>query len=411
MEAPITDRLEPSRRDFLAASAVGLLKFAGAGDLARGKESQPDGELLYVGTYTEGDRSEGIYLVRMDPRSGELRLVGSANAGANPSFLAIHPNGRVLYAVNEVTEHNGKATGVVSAFAIARDTGALTRLNEQPSEGGAPCYVSVDRGGHALLVANYVGGNVALLPIQADGALARATHVVQHRGTGGGPNKERQDVPHAHCIVPDPSNRFALAADLGVDRVFVYRANFDDGNGGTLHHIEGTDAVMRPGAGPRHLAFHPKLPLVFVANELDSTVTTLRFDAERGALSALKTRSTLPAGWTGANYPADIHFASSGGGRTLYVSNRGHNSIAVFSVADATGAVALEQVVPTEGDWPRNFSLDPTGRWLLVANQRSGSVVVFARDQASGRLTQTAQRIAVPSPVCLRFRAHAEAGV
>jgi 6-phosphogluconolactonase len=399
----MTDPLAPSRRDFLAASAVGFFGLAsGAVNLESGEESQVDDALLYVGTYTEGARSEGIYLVRMDPRSGELRRVGSVNAGANPSFLAIHPNGRVLYAVNEVTEYNGKPTGAVSSFAIVRDTGALTLLNEQPSEGGAPCYVSVDRSGRALLVANYVGGNVALLPIQTSGALAPATHVAQHRGSG--PNKERQEAAHAHCIIPDRSNRFALAADLGIDRVLAYRLDLDDK---TLRPITGGDAIMRPGAGPRHLALHPTLPLVFVANELDSTVTTLRFDRESGALSALETQSTLPAGWTGTNYPADIHLASSGGGRTLYVSNRGHNSIAVFSVADSTGALALEQVVPTNGDWPRNFSLDPTGRWLLVANQRSGSVVVFRRDQKSGRLTPTPQRIAVPSPVCLRFRAHA----
>jgi 6-phosphogluconolactonase len=336
----------------------------------------------------------------MDTRSGELRRVGSVKAGANPSFLAIHPNGRVLYAANEVEQHNGRATGAVSAFAIARDTGALTRLNERPSEGGAPCYVSVDRSGRAVLVANYVGGSVALLPIQADGALMAARHVVRHVGTG--PNAARQSAAHAHCIVADPSNRFALAADLGIDRVLVYRLELD---AGALRHVERGDAVMRAGSGPRHLAFHPTLPLLFVANELDSTVTTLGFDRESGVLSPLHTHSTLPAGWTGANYPADIHVASSG--RTLYVSNRGHNSLAVFSIADSTGALALEQVASTGGDWPRNFSLDPTGRWLLVANQRSGSVGVFARDQESGRLTPTAQRLAIPSPVCLRFHPHA----
>ena len=161
---------------------------------------------------------------------------------------------------------------------------------------------------------------------------------------------------------------------------------------------------MRPGAGPRHLAFHPTLPLVFVANELDSTVATLRFDAESGTLSPRDVQSTLPAGWTGTNYPADIHFASSG--RALYVSNRGHNSLAVFSVAHSTGALTLEQVVSTGGDWPRNFTLDPTGHWVLVANQKSGSVVVFARDHKSGRLTPTREQIALPSPVCLRFRTH-----
>ncbi|MDP9280001.1 MAG: lactonase family protein [Gemmatimonadota bacterium] len=398
----MTNPREPSRRDFLFASAIGLVQLArGSESLAVREESKLEGDLLYVGTYTEGTRSEGVYLVRMDRSSGKLRRVGSVNAGANPSFLAIHPKGRVLYAVNEVEKYKGKPTGAVSAFAIARDTGALSRRNEHPSEGGAPCYVSVDRSGRVVLVANYVGGSVALLPIQADGALAPATSVVQHAGTG--PNRERQGEPHAHCIVADPSNRFVLAADLGADRVFFYRLDLD---AKSLRHVEGGDAVMRPGAGPRHIAFHPTLPLVFVANELDSTVATLRFDAERGALSPLDTRSTLPAGWTGTNYPADIHVAPSG--RTLYVSNRGHNSIAVFSVAESTGALALDQVISTDGDWPRNFSLDPTGRWLLVANQRSDSIVVFRRDQKGGRLTPTRQRIALPSPVCLRFRSGTE---
>ncbi|HEX9129769.1 MAG TPA: lactonase family protein [Gemmatimonadaceae bacterium] len=387
----------PSRRDFLAAAAVGLVACArGAPSLGRREESQTDDTLLYVGTYTEGTKSEGVYILRMDRRSGKLGRVGSADAGANPSFLAMHPNGRFLYAVNEVETHNGKPTGAVTAFTIASDTGALTRRNEQPSEGGSPCYVSVDRGGRVVLVANYSAGSIALLPIEGDGTLAAATSVVRHAGAG--PNKERQEAPHAHCIVTDPSNRFALAADLGADRVFVYRLDLD---GKSLRHIEGGDAVMRPGAGPRHIAFHTTLPLVFVANELDSTVATLRFDAERGALSLVDSHSTIPSGWSGTNYPADIHVAPSG--RTVYVSNRGHNSIAVFSVAASTGALTLDQVVSTEGDWPRNFSLDPTGRWLLVANQRSDSVIVFARDQETGRLTPTPQRITLPSPVCLRF--------
>jgi 6-phosphogluconolactonase len=345
-------------------------------------EARTDPDLLYVGTYTES-----IYLVRMDRRSGELVRIGSANAGANPSFLTIHPNGRVLYAVNEREQAGG-----VSAFTIERATGALTKLNEQPSHGGAPCYVSVDRSGRAALVANYVGGNVGLLPIETHGALAPA-HMVQH--TGKGPNVERQGAPHAHCIIPDPSDRFALAADLGADRVFVYRLDID----GKALRPSG-EAVMRPGAGPRHLAFHPTLPLVFVANELDSTVATLRFNSADGTLAPRSAISTLPPGWTGTNYPADIHVAANG--RTLYVSNRGHNSIALFSVS-REGALALEQAVSTEGDWPRNFSLDPTGRWLLVANQRSNSVVVFGRDPANGTLTPTKHKIEIPSPVCLRF--------
>jgi 6-phosphogluconolactonase len=379
-----------SRRDFLVASAIGLI------GLAHGSERPPDGDLLYVGTYTKGTRSEGIYLVRMDRRAGELRQVGSVDAGPNPSFLAIHGNGRFLYAVNELEQYDGRPTGAVRAFAIARDTGALTRMNEQPSGGGAPCFVSLDKSGRVALVANYAGGSVALLPIEANGALAPAAHLVQHAGQG--PNADRQGAPHAHCILPDPTNRFALAADLGADRVFVYRLDLEVK---TLSTVKGGEAVMRPGSGPRHLAFHPTLPLVFVAHELDSTVSTLRFDAGRGTLTLLDTRSTVPADWTGTNYPADIHVAANG--RTLYVSNRGHNSIAVFSVAISTGALALEQVVPTEGDWPRNFSLDPSGQWLLVANQRSDSVVVFARVPTTGRLTPTGLRLAIPSPVCLRF--------
>jgi 6-phosphogluconolactonase len=380
-----------SRREFLLASAAGLVALEG--------ETEPDDQLLYVGTYTASEPRKGIYLVRMNPQSGKLRRVGAVDAGIKPSFLAIHPNGRVLYAVDELEKYKGKASGAVSAFAIARETGALTRQNEQPSEGAAPCFVSVDRSGRVVLVANYTGGSVALLPIKPDGSLAPAASVVHHKGTG--PNTERQEAPHAHSIIVDPSNRFALSADLGADRVFVYRLDLD---GKSLRPVAGGDAVMRAGAGPRHLAFHTTLPLVFVSNELDSTVATLRFDGESGKLTLLGALSTLPAGWKGTNYPADIHVAPSG--RTLYVSNRGHNSIAVFSVAEKTGALALEQVVSTGGDWPRNFSLDPTGRWLLVANQQSDSVIVFARDQESGRLTPTQQRIAIPGPVCLRFRVH-----
>jgi 6-phosphogluconolactonase len=396
---PMTDPRDLRRREFLAAAAVGLVACARGSLGVPRNESRQDNALLYVGTYTEGNRTEGIHLLRMDLRSGQLQRVGSVDAGPNPSFLAIHPNGRVLYAVNEVDTHNGRPTGGVSAFAIASNTGALSRLSDQESGGAGPCYVSVDRSGRVVLVANYDGGSVAALPIQTDGALAPASQIVQHAGRG--PIADRQSAPHAHCIVADPSNRFALAADLGADRVFVYRL---DANDNSIRHVEGGDAIMRPGAGPRHIAFHPTLPLVFVANELDSTVATLRFDAERGRLSPLDIGSTLPSGATATNYPADIHIASSG--RALYVSNRGHNSIAVFSVA-ASGALTLDQVVSTEGDWPRNFTLDPTGRWLLVANQRSGSIIVFDRDGQTGRLTPTRQRIELPSPVCLRFNARA----
>lgn len=381
---------EPSRRDFLAMSALGMLAFS------RGPGAAADGELLYVGTYTEGDHAGGIRLLRFDPRTGALRHVAAVDAGPNPSFLAIHPDGRRLYAVNEVTEREGEASGGVSALAIA-DTGTLQPLNDQPSRGGAPCYVSVDRRGRVVLVANYVGGNVAVLPIRREGMIGAATHEVQH--VGSGPDRERQQRAHAHCIVADPSNRFALAADLGADRVLVYRMDTDEG---TLTHV--ASGVLPAGAGPRHIAFHPRLPLVYVANELNSTVSTFRFATDRGALAPVEHRSTLPGGWQGTSYVADIHVAPDG--RVLYVSNRGHNSIARFSIAERTGALRLEDTVPTGGDWPRNFSLAPGGRWLLVGNQRSGDVVVLARDPRSGRLTPTSHRLAIPRVACLRFQAH-----
>ena len=392
-----------SRRDFVAATtlgAIGLMR--GTAALAQRPASSAEDPLLYVGTYTEAGRSDGIYLLRMDSRTGALRRVGAVDAGPNPSFLAIHPDGRTLFAVNEVTEMSGKATGSLRSLAIDADSGAITPLNEQPSEGAAPCYVSTDKTGRFALVANYVSGTVAILDVDANGELGRASQVVQHLGAGK--IVARQASAHAHCIIPHPSNRFVLAADLGVDRVLVYRL---DAERGVLQHVDASDAVMAPGTGPRHLAFHPTLPLVFVAGELNSTVTVLRCDPETAALSEMQTISTLPVAWTGENFPADLHVAPSG--RTLYVSNRGHNSVAVYSIAAGTGRLTQQQVMPTGGDWPRNFTLDPSGRWLLVANQRSGSVIVFAHDADSGRLTPTSQRIALPSPVCLRFQAQAGA--
>lgn len=382
-----------SRREFIAATTFGVIA------LARAAPRFADAPLLYVGTYTDGGRRDGIHLLRMDLSTGALRQVGAVDAGPNPSFLAIHPNGRTLLAVNEVMDWAGKATGALRSFAIDAETGALTSINEQASEGAAPCYVATDRTGRVAMVANYVGGTVALLRVGEGGALTNASQVVQHMGKGK--IAARQERAHAHCIIPHPSNRFALVADLGIDRVLVYRL---DVAGGSLTHVEENDAVMAPGTGPRHLAFHPTLPLVYVVGELSSTVSALRCDPDSGALTTLQTLTSLPAGHDGENYPADIHVAPDG--RALYVSNRGHNSIAVFGIAP-TGLLTPQQTVSTHGSWPRNFALDRTGRWLLVANQRSGSVVVFARDMESGRLTPTSRSIELPSPVCLRFQGQA----
>ena len=394
----------PSRREFLGtctAAAMGVLATGAAGSTSSlPLRTRADEELLYVGTYTDGgDINEGIHLVRFDTRTGALTRLGAINAGPNPSFLTIHPKGHTLYAVNEVTTRAGRPSGGVSAFAINHENGQLSLLNEQSSEGGAPCYISPDREGRSVLVANYVGGNVAVLPIMADGTLGVASQVVQHAGRG--PNAQRQEAPHAHFIAMDPTNRFALAADLGVDRVLVYRLSAD---GRSLQHESTGAGRLKPGAGPRHVGFHPTLPYVVVANELDSTATSFRMHRDIGALTPVHSTSTLPTGWRGTSYCADIHFAPSG--RRVYVSNRGHNSIAMLSVAES-GELRLEQTIPTGGDWPRNFSIDPTGDWLLVANQRSGDLTVFVRDQTTGELTATPNRLAIARPVCLRFRSHA----
>jgi 6-phosphogluconolactonase len=381
-----------SRRDFIGATALGAV------GLWRGTLRFADSPLLYVGTYTEAGRRDGIHLLRMDSATGALRRVAVVDAGPNPSFLAIHPNGETLYAVNEVSEMGGKATGALRSFEIDAESGGLAPINEQASEGAAPCYVSTDRTGKVVMVANYVGGTVTLLGLEDDGALTAPTRIVQHMGTGK--NATRQEHAHAHCIIPHPSNRFALAADLGVDRVFVYRLDID---GYSLSHVEASDAVMAPGTGPRHLAFHPRLPVVYVVGELNSSVSVLRCDPNTAALSLMQTLVMRPPGFTGENFPADIHVAPNG--RALYVSNRGQNSITLFSIAAGTGMLTSQQAVSTGGDWPRNFTIDPTGRWLLVANQRSGSVVVFRRNVETGRLTRTSQRIDVPSPACLRFQA------
>jgi 6-phosphogluconolactonase len=383
-----------SRRDFIGATTLGAVA------LWRGRLPLIDTSLLYVGTYTEGGRRDGIHLLRMNPATGSLLRVATVDAGQNPSFLTIHPNGQTLLAVNEVNETAGKATGSLRSFEIDVDSGELTPINEQASEGAAPCYVSTDRAGRVAMVANYVSGTVSLLPIDEEGTLTSASQVVQHMGTGK--ITARQEHAHAHCIIPHPSNRFALAADLGVDRVLVYRL---DATAPSLTHVESSDALMASGTGPRHLAFHPTLPIVYVAGELNSSVSALRCDPDTGALTQMQTLVMRAAGYSGENFPADIHVARDG--RALYVSNRGQNSIAVFSIAPGTGMLTSLQAVSTGGDWPRNFTIDPTGRWLLVANQRSGSITVFRRDVDSGRLMPTPQRIEMASPVCLRFRAQA----
>ncbi len=399
-----------TRRAFLKALGLGAAGLAASDAHARetshapretretlgGKLGETRELLLYVGTYTDG-RSGGIYLYRLDLSDGSLERTG-AIAARDPSYLTLDPRGRFLYSVNEVEDFGGAKSGAVSAFAVERKTGVLRLLNQRASKGGAPCYVTTSKSGRFVLVANYSGGNVAVLPVLADGSLGEAVDVKQWAGSG--PNRERQEAPHAHSVLLERGNRFAYSCDLGTDKVMVYRF---DARTGALSPNTPPSVSMKPGAGPRHLAFHPNGRFVFVLNELDSTVTALAHDAGRGTLRAFETVSTLPAGFSGANTGADIHLTPDG--KFLYCSNRGDDSIAGFAVDSRTGGLRPVGHTPTGGRTPRNFVIDPSGRFLLVANQKSDNLVSFRLDPRTGALRPTGQTASVPSPVCLKLAA------
>ena len=372
-----------SRREFLKISSVGVVGAVGDPMFAHATQDR----LLYVGTYTSG-KSEGIYIYRMDQVRGELRRVGSVKSD-NPSFLALDPAKRFLYAVNENPE------GKVSAFRINRQTGDLSFLNQQSSAGADPCHLTVDNRGKSLLVANYTSGTLAVLPIQRDGSISKVIDVKQHQGSGP---KEQQKGPHAHCIKLDSANRHAFAADLGIDKLMIYRFNAANGK---LEAAKQSSAFVHSGAGPRHFTIHPNNKYLYVINELDSSLTTFRYNAAQGTLTAFESVSTLPRDFSGLSFCADIHVAKSG--RFIYGSNRGHNSIVVFAIDPRSGRLSLVEHVSTEGNWPRNFTIDPAGRFLLVANQRTDNVVLFRIDEQTGRLSSTNQTTEIPAPVCLQF--------
>ena len=348
---------------------------------------------LYIGTYTSG-KSEGIYRYSMSPKTGHLTYVNSFKAD-NPSFLAMDSSRRYLYAVNEVKEFDGKSSGAVSAFSINPMSGDIEFLNQQPSLGADPCHLTVDRRRRFVLVANYTGGSLVVLPITRDGSLGTSTDFIQLEGSS---IKEQQDGPHAHCIRLDTANRFALAADLGTDKVMIYRF---DPSAGKLKTSRQQYISLLPGAGPRHLTFHPRGRFAYVINELDSTMSAMVSDPSRGTLRLIETVSTLPKEFTGTSYCADVHISPSG--RFLYGSNRGHDSIVVFRINENTGRLTYVEHVSTQGHWPRNFVIEPLGRFLLVANQRSDNVVTFKIDPKTGRLTPTGHTVEIPSPVCLKF--------
>ncbi|WP_192821893.1 lactonase family protein [Rufibacter sp. LB8] len=345
--------------------------------------------LVYVGTYAKAD-AESIFAYHLNEETGQLTKAFGVKGGENPSFLALSEDRKHLYAVNETTEFQGQKTGAVRVFSIDQKTGNLTFLNQQLSLGGAPCYISLDSRNNLALVANYVGGNVTAYPVNG-GELANSLGAQQHKGSGP---KKQQEGPHAHCIIPDPAHKFALAVDLGIDQVVAYEILPEMGE----LRRQPTPAFETPkGAGPRHLTFHPNGKLAFLINELNSTLVSLSYNPTKGTFTENQTVSTLPSDFKGESFCADVHVSKDG--RFVYGSNRGHNSLVVFKIDEATGKMTLVQHVSVEGNWPRNFGFSPSGKALLVANQRSGTITTFKVDTKTGKLTYTGNSLEVPSPV------------
>ena len=360
-----------------------------------------DPTLVYVGTYT-GPKSQGIYVFRLQAENPEvsqnitLAPLGLAAASSNPSFLALDPKRRLLFAVNEVSEFDAKPTGAVSAFAIDRTNGTLALINQRPSMGAGPCHLVLDKSGRHLLVANYGSGSVSVLPVAADGRLGAASDVVQH--TGSSVNPERQKGPHAHCVAIDRANRFVFVCDLGLDKILAYRF---DARRGTLTPHDPPFARARRGAGPRHMVFHPDGRFAYVVNELNSTVTAFRYYANAGVLHDVHTVSTLPEHFEGANTGAEIDVHPSG--KFLYVSNRGHNSVVLFNVDADKGTLTYVEEQGTGGFKPRHFGIDPSATYLAVGNQDSDTILVARIDAGNGRLKPSGVFAHAPSPVCMQF--------
>jgi 6-phosphogluconolactonase len=345
-------------------------------------------ELVYVGGY-----GNGIYGYRFQAASGRITRIGVEAETPKPSFLVVHPNGRFLYAANET----GAAEDSISAFAIDRASGKLTALNKVSARGSAPCHLAIDGSGRWLAVANYSSGNIAVFPVQADGRLGPAAAVDQHHGTG--PNAARQKSPHAHSVVFSPDNRFLLSADLGADSIFVYR--FDAATGAIAPN-DPPSAAAPAGGGPRHLVFHPSGEALYALLEMGSAITTFRYDRKTGSLDRGATVSMLPVGFNAPNTGAEV--AVNAAGTKLYASNRGQDSIALFAIDPQSHALTFTETEPSLGKTPRFFTLDPSGAFLLVANQDSDNLVVFSVHPRTGELRPVGPVVnGVTKPTCIAF--------
>ena len=363
--------------------------------------SQSPKQLLAIGTYTHHNnesRREGIFVYEFDPATGILEHRTTTQTAPNPSFLAISPDSRFLYAVNEVGEYEGQHGGTISAYALDAATGELTFLNVQSTRGADPCYISLDSTGTWAFVANYSGGSIATFPIGNDGMVGEAACFIQHEEHSS-VDRGRQEAPHAHSIILDPTGRYALVADLGKDQILVYQ--FDSTTGQLTPHT--SPAIQSaPGAGPRHTGFHPNGRYFYVINELNSTVSVYEYDAESGAFADVQTISAIPEGAPRTSMAADLHITADG--RFLYTTNRWHNSdsIAAFTIDTTSGQLSMIEIVKSGGLTPRNFAFDLTENYLFAENQDSSTVVTFQRDMETGRLTPTGQVTNVPMPVCIK---------
>ncbi len=351
--------------------------------------------LVYVGTYTEAD-SQGIELYRLDQKFGTLRYLRTIPKVKNPSYLCLSPDQRYLYAANELLESDGRPTGRISAFALESNGGTPVLINRVGSHGRAPCYMTVSANGKYVLANNYLDGTAVSLPVLENGGLGQPVSIIKQKGSG--PVKGRQDASHVHSINLDPQNNFAVIADLGSDQLSVFAFNSRTGQ---LTPQEDKTVQTAPGAGPRHLTFSPDGKRLYVANELNSTVEAYSFNTATGELKRLQTVSTLPGEFKGTNYPADIHISPDG--KFLYISNRGHESIAIFSVNSQNGELSLLTTEPVNGSWPRNFVITPEGKYLLVANQKSRNLVLFRRDASTGRLKRLSSVPTVAAPACVKI--------
>jgi 6-phosphogluconolactonase len=376
----------------IGTAAAGLMSVAMTNQSSGGRPVN-SARIVYIGTYT-GEASRGIYAFRFDDSSGGLTPLGLVAETPSPSFLTSSADGHVVFAVNELQSFRGAASGSVTSFAVDPVTARLTEISVQPTQGAGPCHLAMDRTGRYLAVANYGGGNYALFPVSADGQLQPATNVF--RGDESQASPSTAAVRLGHMVEFDARNRFLLAADKGLDRILVYRF---DASKGILTPNQPASAALPSGSGPRHFAFHPNGKWLFAISELASTITTFAWDQASGRLTTTGSVPTRPADvTTGTTAEIAVH----PNGRFVYGSNRGHDSIAVFSVGEG-GALTLVQYESTRGQTPRHFAIDPTGRWLIAANQQSDTLAVFSIDQNTGRLTPVGPLTSVGSPVNIFF--------